>query len=117
MFFDDDGEGNLRVFYTAFGVRKYQNITAGTVNYLAGSISINGIHITTVLDVDGASSSIIRITVVPDVLDIVPVRNQILEIDFINSTVTGEVDIIATGDSSAGINYLPTSTHQPTTSF
>ena len=117
MFFDDDGEGNLRVFYTAFGVRKYQNITAGTVNYLAGSISINGIHITTVLDVDGASSSIIRITAVPDVLDIVPVRNQILEIDFINSTVTGEVDIIATGDSSAGINYLPTSTHQPTTSF
>ena len=117
MFFDDDGDGNLRLYYMVSGVRIYQDTTAGTVNYSAGSISINGIYITTISDVDGSSSSVIRITAVPDVLDIVPVRNQVLEIDFINSTVTGEVDTVATGESSAGIDYSPTSTHQSTTSF
>jgi len=117
MFFDDDGEGNLRVYYLTAGVRIYEDTTAGTVNYSAGSISINGIYITTISDVDGASSDVIRITAIPDSLDIVPVRNQILEIDFANSTVTGEVDTVATGDSSAGTNYSPTSTYQTTTSF
>jgi hypothetical protein len=117
MFFDDDGEGNLRVYYLTAGVRIYEDTTAGTVDYSAGSISINGIYITTISDVDGASSTVIRITAIPDSLDIVPVRNQLLEIDFTNSTVTGEVDTVATGEASAGTNYSPTSTYQTTTSF
>ena len=113
----NDGEGNLRVYYLTAGVRIYQDATAGTVNYSDGSISINGIYITTISDVDGASSTVIRITAIPDSLDIVPVRNQILEIDFTNSTVTGEVDTVATGEASAGTNYSPTSTYQTTKSF
>ena len=117
MFFDDDGEGNLRVYYLTAGVRIYEDTTAGTVDYSAGSISINGIYITTISDVDGASSTVIRITAIPDSLDIVPVRNQLLEIDFTNSTVTGEVDTVATGEASAGTDYSPTSTYQTTTSF
>ena len=117
MFFDDDGEGNLRVYYLTAGVRIYQDATAGTVNYSDGSISINGIYITTISDVDGASSTVIRITAIPDSLDIVPVRNQVLEIDFTNSTVTGEVDTVATGEASAGTDYSPTSTYQTTKSF
>ena len=47
----------------------------------------------------------IRITAIPDSKDIVPVRNQVLEIDFVNSTITGEVDTIAVSDSSAGTTY------------
>ena len=53
-------------------------------------------------NVDDAASSVIRLTVTPDSLDIVPVRNQILKIDFVNTSVTGTVDTIATGDSSTG---------------
>ena len=117
QYFDDDGSGNLRTFYLVAGVRVYKDETAGTVNYATGKITINGIFITSVSDVDGASSTVIRITAVPDSLDIVPLRNQILEIDFTNTTVTGEVDTVATGDSAAGTDFSATSAYQPTTSF
>ena len=117
IFFDDDGNGNLRIFYLVAGVRVYKDETAGTVNYATGKLTINGIFITSVSDVDGASSTVIRITAVPDSLDIVPLRNQILEIDFTNTTVTGEVDTVATGDSAAGTDFSATSAFQPTTSF
>ena len=117
IFFDDDGNGNMRIFYLVAGVRVYKDETAGTVDYTTGKITINGIFITSVSDVDGASSTAIRITAIPDSLDIVPVRNQILEIDFTNTTVTGEVDTVATGDSAAGTDFSPTSAFQPTTSF
>ena len=60
---------------------------------------------------DGASSSIIRITAVPDSLDVVPVRNQLLEIDFVNTTITGVLDTVATGDSSAGTSFTSTSSY------
>ena len=117
MFFDDDGEGNLRLYYVVAGVRVYQDETAGTVAYSTGKISINGIYITDVSDVDGATSTQIRVTATPDSKDIVPVRNQLLEIDFTNSTITGEVDTIATGDTGAGATYTTTSAYTPTSSY
>jgi hypothetical protein len=55
--------------------------------------------------VDGVASTQIRIITIPDSNDIVPKRNQVLEIDFVNLTVTGEVDTVATGDSTAGTSY------------
>ena len=117
MFFDDNGSGILRLYYTVAGVRIYQDETMGTVDYTIGKIVIDNINITTISDVDGASSSIIRITATPDSNDIVPVRNQILEIDFVNSTVTGEVDTVATGDSAAGSSYKTTSSYTTPSSF
>ena len=66
---------------------------------------------------DGDASSQIRITAVPDSKDIVPLRNQILEIDFINTRVTGEVDTIAVGDSGAGTTYTASSSYSLTSSY
>jgi hypothetical protein len=117
MFFDDNGSGVLRVYYLLAGVRVYQDATAGIVDYSAGSIVINNIDIISISDVDGAASSIIRITATPDSKDIVPVRNQILEIDFVNTTITGEVDTVETGDSSAGTLYNTTSSYTTPSSF
>jgi len=117
MFFDDNGSGILRLYYLVAGVRIYQDETAGTVDYTNGKIVISSINITTVSNVDGVASSIIRITATPDSNDIVPVRNQILEIDFINTTVTGEVDTVATGDSSAGSAYNTSSSYTTPSSF
>ena len=117
MYFDDDGEDNLRLYYVVAGVRVYQDETAGTVTYSTGKISINGIYITDVSDVDGETSTEIRVTATPDSKDIVPVRNQLLEIDFTNSTITGEVDTIATGDTGAGATYTTTSAYTPTSSY
>ena len=100
-FFDDDGSGNLRIYFNKTGVRTYYDNTAGTVDYINGLITINKITITGIGDVDGNSSSQIRITAIPNSNDITPVRNQILEIDITNTTVTSSVD----GTASTGIGY------------
>ena len=117
QYFDDDGAGNLRTYYLVAGVRTYTDSTAGTVTYSTGKIVTDGIKITSVAEVDGASSDEIRITAIPDSKDIVPVRNQILEIDFINTSVTGEVDTVAVGDSASGTTYTPTSSYTTTSSY
>ena len=95
-FFDDDGAGNLRIYSLVAGVRVYLDSTAGAVDYENGIITINSIAITSVSNVDGASSTRLRITVLPDSNDVIPVRNQILELDLVNTTVTGSVDPTAT---------------------
>ena len=106
-FFDDDGSGNLRIYsLSSAGVRTYLNTTAGTVDYTNGTISTNSLFISAVSDVDGASSTQIRITVIPNSNDVVPVRNQILEIDLVNTTTGGTVDAQAT----TGLGYTVTST-------
>ena len=117
MYFDDDGDGILRLYYISAGARVYQDSTAGTVTYSTGKIVTDSIYIASVESVDGIASSQIRITAVPDSKDIVPVRNQILEIDFTNTVITGEVDTIAIGDSGASATYSTTSTYTPTSSY
>ena len=110
-FFDDDGAGNLRTYYLVSGVRTYLDIAAGTVDYANGLITIGSITITGVAEVDGTTSSQIRITVLPNSNDITPVRNQILEIDLTNTTYDGSVDATA----STGVGYVTTTTAAGTT--
>ena len=117
MFFDDDGCGVLRLYYLVSGARVYQDETAGTVNYSTGEIKIDGIYIKTVSGVDGKSSTEVRITAIPDSKDVIPVRNQLLEIDLINTTILGEVDTIATGDTGAGSSYTTTSAYSSTSAY
>ena len=117
QFFDDDGAGNIRRYYLTAGVRQYQDSTAGTINYTTGEIKINSINITSVENVDGAASTIIRLTVIPDSSDIIPVRNQILEIDFVNTTINGTVDTTAVGDTSAGSTETTTSSYTAPSSY
>ena len=106
-FFDDDGSGNLRIYsLSSAAVRTYLNNTAGTVNYTTGVISTTSLLISAVSDVDGAASSQIRITVIPKSNDVIPVRNQILEIDTINTTTGGTVDAQAT----TGVGYTVSAT-------
>ena len=114
-YYDDDGAGNLRLYYISAGARVYADETAGTVTYSTGKIVTDSIHITSADVVDGVASSQIRLTAIPNSKDIVPLRNQILEIDFVNTIITGEVDTIAVGDSAAGTSYTTTSSY-PTTS-
>ena len=110
-FFDDDGVGNLRLYYLVSGVRTYINNTAGTVDYEKGKITINSIVITGVGLVDNQSSSQVRITALPNSNDITPVRNQILEIDQVNTTYVSNVDATA----STGVGYTTTTTAGETT--
>ena len=105
-FFDDDGSGNLRIYSIAVGVRTYYSSAAGTIDYANGLITINGILISSVSNVDGVSSIQIRITALSDSNDVIPVRNQLLEIDFTNSTITSKVDAAAT----TGVGYTTITT-------
>ena len=116
-YFDDDGAGNLRLYYISAGARVYADETAGTITYTTGQIITDSIYITSVDLVDGATSTQIRVTAIPDSKDIITLRNQLLEIDFTNTVIKGEVDTIAVGDSSAGTNYTTTSAHTTTTSY
>ena len=61
--------------------------------------------------VDGLDSTSIRLTVKPASNDVVPVRNQILQIDTTNLSVVGTVDTIAAGAGDAGVNYSTTATY------
>ena len=110
-FLDDDGAGNLRVYYLNGTVRVYTSSAYGTVNYTTGQIVLTSAHITSISNVDGLASTRVRIFATPNSNDIVPVRNQILEIDTTNSTVTGDVDAIESGSSQAGTSYTTTSSY------
>jgi len=117
QFFDDDGDGNIRRYYLVGAVRTYTDETAGTIDYSTGDIKINSLNIISISDVDDVTSTTIRITGIPDSKDIVPVRNQILEIDMTNTTVTGEIDTIAVGATGASSSYTTSTSYTPTKSF
>jgi len=110
-FLDDDGAGNLRVYYLSGTTRLYTSLTYGTVDYATGEVILTSANITSISNVDGAASTRIRVTTIPSSNDIIPVRNQVLEIDSANSTVSGDVDAIESGSSQAGTSYTTTSSY------
>ena len=110
MFLNDDGMGNVRMFYITDGTTNtYEDNTVGTIDYFNGSITLTNLKITDVSNVDGTTSTKVRLIVKPESSDIIAVRNQVLEIDLNNSVVTAAVDTIATGSSSAGVGVATTS--------
>ena len=110
-FLDDDGAGNIRVYYLSGTTRIYTSESFGTINYSTGEIILTSANITSISNVDGAASTRIRVTVTPDSNDVVPVRNQTLEIDTSNSSFTGSIDEIESGSSQAGTGYTTTSSY------
>ena len=106
QFIDDDGSGNIRTFYLLGGTTKtITNAAAGTVNYGTGEVVLTSFNITSVTN----SSGTIDITIKPDSNDIIPVRQQVIEIDTVATTVTAEVDEFATGSATAGVGYSTSS--------
>lgn len=111
MYFDDDGKGVLRRYHVSGITRIYDDVAAGLVNYTTGAVTINSINITSISKVDGLASTRIRLTAIPNSKDIVPVRNQILELDTVNLEVLGEIDTIAVGDAGASSTYTTASSN------
>ena len=107
-YLDDDGSGNIRRYYFAGTVRTYVNNTQGTVNYTTGQITINSLNISSVENIRGASSTVIEVTVESASNDIVPVRDQILEIDTANSIINVVADTFVGGSADAGVGYTTT---------
>ena len=106
QYIDDDGSGTIRTFYLLGGTTKtITNASAGTVNYATGEVVLTSLNITSVENADGT----IDITLKPDSNDVIPVRNQVIEIDTVASSVTAEIDTFAEGTSTAGVGYTTTS--------
>ena len=105
-YFDDDGKGNLRRYYLSGSTRIYKDSAAGTINYSTGLISINAFILTSTVNADTS----IEFTVIPSGNDVVAERGNLIDISMDDVKVTGEVDTIASGESSAGVGYTSTST-------
>ena len=117
MFLNDDGMGNVRMYYIVDGTTKtYQDNTAGTIDYVNGQVVLTSLNITEISNVDGIASTKIRLIVKPESNDIIAVRNQVLEIDLGNSIINANVDTIATGSSSAGVGVSTTSSYSGSSS-
>ena len=110
-FLDDNGAGVLRLYYLSGTARVYTDSTYGTIDYATGEVILTSAHVTSISNVDGATSTQIRVFATPSSNDIVPVRNQVLSIDTANSTITGAVDTIISGGSQAGTTYTTTSSY------
>ena len=105
-YFDDDGKGNLRRYYLSGSTRIYKDSAAGIVNYSTGLITINAFILTSTVNADTS----IDFTVIPSGNDVVAERGNLIDISMDDVKVTGEVDTIASGESSAGVGYTSTST-------
>jgi hypothetical protein len=105
VYIDDDGNGNLRLYYLVSGTqRTYIDNAAGTINYATGELVLSALNIESVSNSDGT----IEIVLIPNSYDVAPVRNQLIEIDTNTLNITGEVDAIETGGSIAGSGYTTT---------
>ena len=105
QYFDDDGEGNLRRYYLSGSTRIYSDTTAGVVDYTIGKITINALMVTSTVN----TNTTIDFTVIPDSYDVVATRGSLVDISSADVTVKGEIDTIASGESSAGVGFNSTS--------
>ena len=106
QFIDDDGSGNIRTFYLLGGTTKtITNATAGTINYTTGIVVLTSLNVTSTTN----TNSTIDVTIKPDSNDVIPVRQQVIEIDTVATKVTAEVDEFATGSATAGVGYSTSS--------
>jgi len=111
FFLDDDGNGNVRRYKMDGSARSYANATQGSIDYSSGLVEVNSLNVSNIENIRGAASTVIEITVKPNSNDIVPIRNQVLDIDVANSSVTVEADTLVGGSANAGIGYTTTTSY------
>tara|TARA_A200000159_G_scaffold8439_3_gene7226 strand:- start:3146 stop:5017 length:1872 start_codon:yes stop_codon:yes gene_type:complete len=104
-FFDDDGSGNVRRYSLDSGTRVFADQNAGTIDYTSGKISIDAIKFTSTVNSDTS----IDFTVIPSSGDVVAIRGSLVDISIDDIRVSGEVDTISSGESSAGVGFVSTS--------
>ena len=116
QFLDDDGRGNVRRFSVEANQKVYANASVGTVDYIAGTVTLNNLNITSTTNTDGT----IDLKLIPSSNDILPVRNQLLQIDIGGSSVLSTSDNSGQGASTTSYssvgNTASTTTSTTTTS-
>ena len=102
----DEGGTHLLQIYRMVGDTK--QVTIQDAGYLNAA---EGIVVITNFNPSAYDGNYITITAMPNSNDIAPKRNQLLQIDMNLSSITPEVDTIATGGTIAGIGYETTPRH------
>ncbi len=88
-FLDDDlTTGIIRTYKFIGTVKKYTKTNAGTIDYSTGIVTLTSFRPQDVID----SEKEMRITVKPQVNDVVPVRNNIIIVEDADITVTTEIN-------------------------
>jgi hypothetical protein len=80
------------------------NTNVGTVNETTGTVTLNAFNPTAL----PTGTTTIDVKVNPASNDIKPMRNELLTIDTSGAAITGEIDTMATGGTTAGIDYTTT---------
>ncbi len=106
-YIDDDGIGNLRLFYLDANQNKViVNAKIGSVIYETGTVVVRNLVISSMAD--ASFEFILR----PEAYDVVPAYNQIVQVDREHLTVNVVNDMTAAGSNQAGKNYVFTSIRQ-----
>ena len=103
-YIDDDGQGNLRLFYFDAQQNKYiVDPSIGEVNYAKGTLIVRNLTITSMAD--AAFEFVLK----PESYDVVTAYNQIVQVarNYLNVKVVN--DMTAAGSNQAGKNYIFTS--------
>jgi hypothetical protein len=103
-YMEDDGMGNIKLYHKASGtnVVTIDDAKFGTVDYVTGKITIPTLSLS---GFSGTDTTLV-FTVELDSFDVVPVRNQILQIE--STTINAIEDTIASGTYSGNTNYTTT---------
>jgi len=89
---DDSNTGAVRTYKVVATQRVYTNLTAGTIDYNTGTITLNNLNINSTSNGDGT----VDVYVIPSSNDVVPVRNQLIQIDMQNTSVEAQTDNFGT---------------------
>ena len=102
------GTDGVRLVQVVTGTGSSQRILNSNIGYLDEE---NGLVVLTGFNPSAIVGDYIEITLSPESNDLAPRRNELLNILVDNCTISGEVDTMITGGTSAGIDYTTTSRH------
>jgi hypothetical protein len=100
-----DGTRLVQIVTGSGSNQRVLNSNIGTIDEENGLITLTGFNPSSIV------GSYIEITVSPESNDLAPRRNELLNILVDDCTISGEVDTMITGGTSAGIDYTTTSRH------
>jgi hypothetical protein len=102
-FYDSSSDTRIIQIVNTSGIVQLANV--GDVNEEAGTVTLNSFQPTAL----PTGQTTIDVTVKPASSDVSPTRNELLTINTSTAKITGEVDTMATGGTTAGIDYTTVS--------
>ena len=100
-----DASSDTRIVQIVNTSNLVQDTNVGDVNEEAGIVTLTSFNPTAL----PTGSTTIDVTVKPASSDVSPTRNELLTINTSTATITGEIDTMATGGTTAGIDYTTVS--------